>query len=452
MTLLPPRRRWPEAVLAVALAIAAVWFGGAARLVAVALLAVLAVFAARRRALDVPMAIGAALLALGVLVATALTIDVGSAFDGALRKFVEREASAYFDRPLHIGRLGVRLGGGTFVIEQARIEGLEPQHRPFLTAREVRATISWRRLLSKREIVIESIEASDWELLIEDPGGRSNFIRFGDPKKPKRKYPVELRIGKVHATRGKVTYYDYGSWHAIAPNVDIDIVRAGGEFRGRGSASAGELQIEGYLPMRSDIVATFAIREGRFVVFDRIDLTTDTAVGRLTGTVDVRRWPEMTFARSSRASTSSACAKCSSRTPRGAAAATRTSPAPSTCSRADIRLDGPLASPLASGEPVRVSRTSAGRGLGADRFEVLEATARPYTGTAKFSYSMKPLDENPKPADVARFDTCYDGVDLGATLRRAVPAAASACSAASPAATCWSTRSAASRCIAAMGT
>ena len=69
----------------------------------------------RRRVPRVVVRLGAVLLAIFVtLILTALTVDLGP----ALRERAEREGSKYLQRPLHLGRVSVRLVPGTFVVRR----------------------------------------------------------------------------------------------------------------------------------------------------------------------------------------------------------------------------------------------------------------------------------------------------------------------------------------------
>src|SRR5688500_11282971 len=85
-----------------------------------------------RRWRRVPLRILAVVVAVvaGLLVSF-LTVDLGP----TLRDDAERAATNYLKRPMRIGRLKAKLTPGVFVLEDIVIEGLEPGHRPFLTAK-----------------------------------------------------------------------------------------------------------------------------------------------------------------------------------------------------------------------------------------------------------------------------------------------------------------------------
>src|SRR5688500_311676 len=65
---------------------------------------------------------------IAVAFVTTITVDLGPALKGQ----AERAATSYMGRPMHIGRLGVHLWLGRFVLEDIVIEGLKPEDRPFL--------------------------------------------------------------------------------------------------------------------------------------------------------------------------------------------------------------------------------------------------------------------------------------------------------------------------------
>src|SRR5512140_734649 len=141
------RRRWPEAVLILLLGLVAVLSGLAFRAAALVLVAGILVFAARRRVRDVSVAAAIALLVLVLALAATVTVDLGSVWGGTVKKTAESQASRFFDRPTHIGRLGIHLASGRFVVEDFKIEGITPDDVPFFLAKRILVGIRWRSLL-----------------------------------------------------------------------------------------------------------------------------------------------------------------------------------------------------------------------------------------------------------------------------------------------------------------
>ena len=70
------------------------------------------------------MAVTIATLVIAVFVS--LRIDLGP----SLRALAERQASRQIERPVHIGRLMIRVARGNFELDDFSIEGVSPDDRP----------------------------------------------------------------------------------------------------------------------------------------------------------------------------------------------------------------------------------------------------------------------------------------------------------------------------------
>src|SRR5918999_5447929 len=81
-------------------------------------------------------------MTLAVAIVATLTIDLGP----GLRGLAEREGSKRVGRAMRIGKLGVRLFNGKFVLEDFVIEGLVPKDRPFITAKRIDISLTWDAL------------------------------------------------------------------------------------------------------------------------------------------------------------------------------------------------------------------------------------------------------------------------------------------------------------------
>src|SRR5688572_7553780 len=125
----------------------------------------------RRRARRVIVRLLGLLLAIVAgLIVTFFTIDLGP----YLRELAERQGSNYLERPMHIGRLSAKLTPGVFVVEDLVIEGLRPGDRPFLRASKIEVVVPWWTVFT-RKLVIESVEMTDWQMLVETwPGTPAN--------------------------------------------------------------------------------------------------------------------------------------------------------------------------------------------------------------------------------------------------------------------------------------
>jgi hypothetical protein len=235
-------------------------------------------------------------VAIGVIVAVVvvsiLTIDLGPAF----RARAEREGSKWLDRKMTLGRLGIQLGRGRFVVENLRIDGMYPHEPPWLEARRLDVSLSWSALLHG-EVLLDAIEMTDWRMVVESfPDGRQTFPRLtGPPREPRtgpRRFVTTMQYVRAH--RGELVFNDYGSdWRVVAPNMDVTVTKAG-DYRGQAKFSDATIVIQKYEPMTADLSAGFTFVDNK-IVLDRIDLITDGAVSKMTGVVDMKNWPEQLY-------------------------------------------------------------------------------------------------------------------------------------------------------------
>lgn len=226
-----------------------------------------------------------------------LTVDLGP----LVRQRAERAASNYLQRPMHIGRIGIHLFTGNFVVEDLRIEGKTPADHPFFTAKRIVVDLArgafgsgWS-FYRTRDFVIKSVEMTDWDMQVELKDGGDSFPNL-KPKTPstgKRNFVVT--VDRVHAYRGRFTYIDHGTWRVTtSPNLDIVVNHDAGEYRGRAQFSNGSVQIKDYQPMRLAFRSDYNIDGGK-VHLNWIDLATDGSHSLVSGDVDLGNWPEMFF-------------------------------------------------------------------------------------------------------------------------------------------------------------
>jgi hypothetical protein len=403
-------RRWPEAALIAVLAIVAAFTGLAWRSAAIVLIGGVAVFAIRRRFGDL---VRGALTTVGVLLVTLVltfTIDLGYVFGGVIKGYAEAEGSKFLERPLHLGRLGIQIARGRFIVEDVRIEGLKKSDAPFLAAKLVKVDFPWWQVFRTREFFIRSIEMTDWTMQIEKfQKGNSmpNLKRKSKtPPGPKR---FTTTVYYLHAYRGQFTFVDHGTWTTVARNLDISVRHNTGEYLGTAAITNGSVQIREYQPMRADMRVKFKV-DGSLLRLPEIDLYTDGAHSLVTGEVDFGRpWPQMIYHVDSRVDLwrmrEIFFAKESWR------------------SHGETRFKGdfqlfPGGYNLAGDFTSNVAYVNAFafpdlRGSlvwEPHRFEVTKASARFYDGFATFRYLIAPISA-PTPA-VARFDLTYRDVNL----------------------------------------
>ncbi|HXD75722.1 MAG TPA: translocation/assembly module TamB domain-containing protein [Vicinamibacterales bacterium] len=240
-----------------------------------------------RRAVKLTIAI------LAAAIVASLTIDLGP----SLRQLAERGGTAQLKRPIHIGRLSVHILRGAFVLDDVRIDGVRPGDRPFFTAKRLELGLDWSTIFRRRpEIIISSVEMTDWAMLVEKfPNGKNNFPKFVDNSKPDtgpRRFTTTLKY--LRAWRGRFTYDDHEvPWSVDGPNLDINITNLP-QYHGTATFRGGVIQIQHHLPMWGNFRAQFVL-DGPHVRLPKIDIETDGAETSATGEVDFSHWPDMKY-------------------------------------------------------------------------------------------------------------------------------------------------------------
>ena len=90
---------------------------------------------------------------IAVVLASSVTIDLGP----ALKAQAEAAGGRWLERRMTIGRLGVHLARGRFIIEDLRVSGLSLEDRPWLVARHIEVSLTWGAILH-REVLLDTID------------------------------------------------------------------------------------------------------------------------------------------------------------------------------------------------------------------------------------------------------------------------------------------------------
>jgi hypothetical protein len=344
-----------------------------------------------------------ALLAAAIVVS--ITIDLGP----YARRYAERAASNYLERPFHIGALKIRLFTGQFLVEDIRIDGLRPGDRPFFTAQRIGVSLDWTPAFRVRpEFLVSAVEITDWRMLVERWDGGQSFPRIvrGTPSKGPRRATVTVRW--LRASRGEFVYEDHATpWNVICRNLEVTIGNLP-KYHGTASFTGGTVGIQQYVPMSANMKAWFDI-DGTRIHLSRIDLNTDGASTVARGELDFAHWPDQTYQVKSRVNFP------------------RMRQLFFTRERWEVSGDGDFAGRFSmskDGPDLAGSFTSELAGVNAYRFpslygslrwtrnvfEVRDAGSKFYGGDARFTYSIKPLGAKVRPTH--RFDTTLTDVDL----------------------------------------
>jgi hypothetical protein len=230
---------------------------------------------------------------LAAAVVASLTVDLGP----SLRELGERRGSEALKRPIHIGRLSLHILRGSIVVDDLRIDGVKPGDRPFFVAKRIEAGLSWSTVFRRRpEILITSVEMTDWQMLVEKwPGGMNNFPRFvnnDQPDRGPRRFTTTLKY--LRASRGRFTYDDHDvPWSVDGPNLEFDLTNLP-HYHGTAKFHGGTIKIQNHLPMWGDFDAQFVL-DGPRVHLPRIAINTDGAETMASGDVDFSHWPDMRY-------------------------------------------------------------------------------------------------------------------------------------------------------------
>ncbi|MFI5179710.1 MAG: hypothetical protein ACHQO8_14155, partial [Vicinamibacterales bacterium] len=242
------------------------------------------------RYLGLCLSIVIALLAASVV--ASLTIDLGP----LVRQRAERAGSDYIERPIHIGALGIRLLTGKVVVENLTIDGLHRGDRPFFTARRLDVGLDWLPLVQRKpDVVISSVEMTDWQMLVAKWENAHNFPRFTrDDTQPRGPRPFTVTLRWLHALRGQFTFEDHETpWGVICRNLDITIGNLP-QYHGTATFTGGTVTIQDFVPMWANMKAQFTI-DGPRIHLPRIDLDTDGATTVASGDVDMGHWPNQSY-------------------------------------------------------------------------------------------------------------------------------------------------------------
>ena len=228
------------------------------------------------------------------LVVTSLSIDLGP----GLKKKAEDAGSKFLDRPMHIGALKIHLGRGAIELDDLVIEGLEPADRPFLTARRVFVNVPWWTIFT-HELIVENVDMSGWNMLVEQFPGHHSFPRVTGPKRPPRKgeplFRFTTTVKSVIAHDGQFTYDDHTvPWSVVCRNLNVSVFKGLDMYRGTAQFSNGSVKIQTYDAFRADMQTRFRI-DGPRIVLEDINLQSTGASTKVTGYVDVANWPNMVY-------------------------------------------------------------------------------------------------------------------------------------------------------------
>ena len=356
--------------------------------------------------------LGVVLAVVAALIVSGLVIDLGP----AVKKKAEEEGSKYLERPMHIGKLGIHLGRGAFQVDDLVIEGLKPTDRPFLKARRIFVYMPWWTIFT-HELIIDHVDMSDWEMLVEQFPGRHNFPRVTPKPKEKKGDPIwkmTTTVKQVNARKGLFIYDDHTvPWKVVCNNLDVSVFKGRDTYRGTAQFSNGSVKIQNYEEFRADMQTRFKIDGGKILLED-IDLQSTGADTHVTGYVDFKKWPEMLYNVRSHIdfpTQKDIFFKTMNFTVTGQGDFTGTFRFFKTPTGTGRELKGTFVSPETGVNAWRFPNTRGAVLWTNHAFRVTDVDTDVYGGRARFDYIMEPLGRPGQPAQVL-WDAKYADVDL----------------------------------------
>ena len=343
---------------------------------------------------------------LAVAVVTSASVDLGP----SVRRLGERQGSKALKRPIHIGRLSVRLFTGRIVVEDFSIEGLLPTDRLFFSAKRLELSLDWSTALG-REVTISAVDMTDWQMLVEKWDNRHNFPKFtsDEPSSGPKRFTTTLKY--LRAWRGQFTYEDHQSpWSVVARNLDITMGNRP-NYNGTATFSGGTVAIQNYVPFAASMKSHFTI-DGSRIHLDQIEFETDGAKTFATGDVDMGQWPEQSYQFKSHVQFGrmrQIFFKDEKRELNGEGDVTGLFHLPK---KGDRDLSGTFASQMLGVNEYRFPALYGRVHWTPALLHVTDAGARFFGGESQFTYSIQPLGSTVRPT--MRLETSFQNADLTA--------------------------------------
>ena len=346
---------------------------------------------------------------LAAAILASLTIDLGP----AVRRAAESQGSKYIERPMRIGRLSIHLITGKYIIEDIVIDGLHQGSRPFFTAKRIAIEMDWATAMqAKPEFLITSVELSDWQMLVEKWKSGHNFPRFIQDDQPAGPKRFTTTVKYLRAHRGQFTYEDHElEWSIVCPDLDLTLGNVP-NYNGTSTFTGGTVRIRNYKPMSASMRASFTL-DGPHVDVGRIEINTDGARTVANGSVELgKQWPEQSYDVTSRLDF-----------PRMGDLFFSDQDWDLTGEgdftgrfhlfKGGHDLGGTFSSEVLGWRGYRFPDLAGSLRWTPAAFDVWDARAKFFGGDARFTYGIKPLDQE-NVRSTSRFEASYRNADLAA--------------------------------------
>ncbi len=349
------------------------------------------------------------LIAAGVaaIVVSLLSIDLGP----ELRARAERAASAYLERPMHIGSVEAELWSGRFVFRDVVIESKTPEAVPFLRAERIFISIPWQSLF-RRALTIE-VEIDRWSLFIESwEGGIHTVPRLMPRRTSDDPSPISTTVNFVFARGGQFRYIDhYIPWDITANDVRINFVRSRSldAYVATLGFTDGVVNIQQYQPMAVEAMSARLTVDGNLLRVHQMDVIADGSRSRLVGTIDATRWPEQHYTVESTLAVSRLKEIFFFGQDFTAQGQGRFSGQFHKYHQGGFEVNGRITSPLLTVSDLEFPEVSGRVVWVPNRLEVVNTRSAFYGGTMQLDYALDMRTGQPATADLS---ARYQGVDL----------------------------------------
>lgn len=344
--------------------------------------------------------------AVSAILVSLLSIDLGP----ELRERAERAASAYLERPMHIGSVEAELWSGRFVFRDVVIESKTPEAVPFLRAERIFISIPWQSLF-RRALTLE-VEIDRWSLFIESWEGNVHTVPRIMPRRSDSPSPVTTTVNFVFARGGQFRYIDhYIPWDITANDVRINFVRsrAADAYVATLGFTDGIVNIQQYQPMPVEAMSARLTVDGDLLRVHQMDVIADGSRTRLVGTINAARWPEQDFSVESTLTVSRLKEIFFFGQDFTAQGDGRFSGRYQKYQQGGFEVHGRFTSPVLTVSGLDFPGLSGHVVWVPNRLEVSRAESAFYGGTMRLDYA---LDMRPGQAATADLSTTYTGVDL----------------------------------------
>ena len=128
-------------------------------------------------------------------------------------------------------------------------------------------TLPWWTFFT-HELIVENVDMTDWDMLVEQFPGRHSFPRLWRPKQAEeresRSGRITTTVRQVTARNGQFTYDDHTTpWLVVCRNLNVSVFKGFDTYRGTAQFTNGSVKIQHYDAFPTDMQTRFKIDGGK---------------------------------------------------------------------------------------------------------------------------------------------------------------------------------------------